>query len=70
MRRPMVDAGRLGRLQQRAHHAPAFLEGAALCGEEDGFVEVGAWAEMIAEFVMRCTQAFGGSWKNRTPTWG
>ncbi len=40
--------GWLGSLQQRARLAPMFLEEAALLGEGDGFVEVGAGTEMIA----------------------
>ena len=51
---------RLGRLQQRAHLAPAFLEEAALLGEGDGFVEVGAGAEVVAEFVMGRAEAGSG----------
>jgi len=64
VRQPTVDRGRrpaprLGRLQQRACFAPAVLEQAALFGEGDGFVEVGAGAEMVATFVVRRTEAGG-----------
>jgi len=60
----------LGRLEQRAHLTPAFLEEAALVGEGDGVVEAGTGAEMVATFVMRRTEAGGGAWRSRTPAWG
>ncbi len=50
----------LGRLLQCAHLTPAFLEEAALFSEGDDFVEAAAWAEMIAEFIMRRAEAGSG----------
>ncbi len=46
------------------------LEGAALFGEGDGFLDAGAGAEMVEGFIVCCTEAGGGAWRNQTSASG
>jgi len=62
--------GWLGSLQQRAHLSPALLEEAALVGERDRIVEVGAGTKMITEFVVGHAEPGSGAWRSRTRAWG
>ena len=62
--------GQLGCLEQRAHLAPAVLEQAALVGERDRVVEVGAGTKMITEFIVGHAETGSGAWRSRTRAWG